>query len=220
MRQGLRRTLTTGAVLEPRLLRGAALLEAIEALPLDARDAFVDRLLGLEEAPPDGADLPAGGVPYLPCGVDEILAVLREARPGPGSHFVDVGSGIGRVALLAHLITGARATGIEIQARLVDVARARAGALGLEDVRFVHGDASELDVVGDVYLVYAPFGGARLARLLDRVDALAAAAPLTLFTVGTGLVERPRLVARPCTHPGVDRYDALGLPVTASSGTT
>ena len=42
--------------------------------------------------------------------------------------FVDVGSGLGRAAALVHLMTGARAIGLEVQPALVAAARDIDGA--------------------------------------------------------------------------------------------
>src|SRR5262249_28728782 len=120
-------------------LRGSALRALIEAQPYRDRDVFVDELLGIDQPPPD-EPLPRGAVPYLPCAVDEILAFAREI--GPTDRFVDLGSGLGRVAILVHLLTGAASRGIEIQQSLVDRSRALCAKLRLA-VAFEHANAAE-----------------------------------------------------------------------------
>src|SRR6202042_980367 len=92
-------------------LRGAALEDLLRSIPFRDRDDWIDALLGFEEVPPDAADLPRGSVPYLPCGVDEILAAVRDAPVGPEDELVDLGAGLGRVAMLVHLLSGARTRG-------------------------------------------------------------------------------------------------------------
>jgi precorrin-6B methylase 2 len=169
------------------LYRGAALRERILALPPRERDAWVDRWLGFDDVPDDAPDLPRGCVPYLPCGVDEILAAVDGAPLGPDDHLVDVGSGLGRVAILAHLLTGARSEGIEIQEPLVQRARAHAAALGLSAVSFVHGDAAATELDGSVFFLYAPCGGAMLAEVLARLEAVARRRRVVVCTVGMEL---------------------------------
>ncbi len=186
-------------------LRGSALIELIRAIPFYDRDVWVDALLGFEEPPPDIADLPRGAVPYLPCGVDEILALpLR-----PDDELVDLGSGVGRVVILAHLISGARASGIEIQGPLVQIARERGRALGLPGVSFVHADAAETALEGSVFFLYAPFNGELLTRVLLRVEEVARRRPIVVCTVGLELPDVPWLQRRAASTDVVNVYDAV-----------
>src|SRR5437868_3303766 len=43
------------------------------------RDAWVDRVFGLDAPPDDGPALPVGCVPYLPCPVDVLLRLAENA---------------------------------------------------------------------------------------------------------------------------------------------
>lgn len=134
------------------------------------RDAWVDRVLGLGELPDDGHDLPRGGVPYLPSPVEAVLALVARAPVREGDVLVDVGSGLGRTLVLVHLLTGARAIGIEVQARLASDANRLAERLGLDGVRTLQGDAVELVgslAAGTVYYFYCPFDAARLERSVE-----------------------------------------------------
>ena len=141
-----------------------------------ARDACVDRALGLGPIPDDGPELPRGCVPYLPCPVDALLRLVEQARVQASDVFVDVGSGAGRAAALVHLMTGARVIGLEIQPALVAAARDMTARLRLPDVAFVHGDAPQLTAAlaaGSVFLLYCPFSGDRLAAVLATLATLA-----------------------------------------------
>ena len=53
---------------------------------------------------------------------------------------MDLGSGLGKVALLVALLTGARAYGVEIDPCLVSRARAAARSLDLQSAEFIEGD--------------------------------------------------------------------------------
>lgn len=195
---------------------GTALLELILSLPFDERDAFVDQLLGIEPPPPD-VPLPRGAVPYLPSGVDEILAMVREAPLTAADELVDLGSGLGKVVLLAHLLTGARARGIELQRHLVDASAARAAALGLSGVSFVHADATELELDGTVFFLYAPFNGELLERVLRRLEAAARRRRIVVCTSGLELDE-PWLFPRPTSGGAVTLYESHSAE-SAGSGT-
>ena len=185
--------------MNPRAFRAALL-----AVPPGERDAWVDRLFGLDDLPPDGPALPMGGVPYLPCSVEVLLRVVDEAPVRPTDMFVDVGAGPGRAIALVHLLTGARATGIEVQPELVQAARALADRLGLSGVRCIHGDAAEVmpEVVrstaaGSVFFLYCPFSGARLAKVLDHLEPVARVSQLRICCVDLPLPPRSWLARQP-----------------------
>jgi hypothetical protein len=165
------------------ILRGARLIELLRAVPFLDRDNWSDELLGIELPPPD-MPLPRGSVPYLPCGVDEILTLVLEAPVGPHDELVDLGSGLGRVVILAHLLSGARARGIEIQDHLVRRARAHCAELALRDVTFVHADAAETALDGSIFFLYAPCNGDMLTRVLDRLETVARRRSIIVAAVG------------------------------------
>jgi len=193
-------------------LRGATLAALLQAVPTRDRDAWVDAVLGIAEMPDDDPSLPRGAVPYLPCGVAEILAVVELVPLGPSSVLVDVGSGLGRVVVLAHLLSGACARGIEIQEHLASAARASAARLALHPpvVTFVHGDATSEDVSleGDVFFLYAPFNGEMLRRALERLRAVARSHPIVVCTVGVELASEDWLTSRPPSSGALTIYDS------------
>jgi len=138
---------------------------ALLAVPGADRDAWLDRVLGLDDIPADSSELPAGCVPYLPCSVDALLAIVDGAGITSDDVVVDIGAGVGRALAIVQRLTGARGIGIEVQSPLV------ARALVEVDIRHADVDAIELPV-GSVYLLYCPFSGARLQRLLDKLAAV------------------------------------------------
>lgn len=190
-------------------LRGKALLSRILSVPFRDRDAWVNELLGFDDATatPDVPDLPRESVPYLPCGVDEILGMSSEVPLGPDDELVDLGSGLGRVVILAHLLTGARAKGIEIQRPLVEKARSRARALGL-DVSFTHANAADEELDGSVFFLYAPFSGRTLRGVIARVEAVARRRPVVVCAVGLELRDVPWLAARTTSCAALSIYDS------------
>ena len=203
-----RAALTSGA------LGGAALLALLRSVPFCDRDVWVDTLLGLEEPPPDSPELPRGAVPYLPCGVEEILEMVLKVPLRPDDVLVDLGSGLGRVVMLAHLLSGARACGIEIQEPLVRAARSRCAELALDAVTFLHADAAEAALDGSVFFLYSPFGGATLTRVISQLAEVSLRKPIVVCAAGLELRGVPWLVSRPTESPLLTLYDSSvpGVP--------
>ncbi len=178
----------------------AAFRAALLGVPAGARDAWVDRVLGLDDLPADGPALPPGGVPYLPSPVDLLLRVVDEAPVRSTDVFVDVGAGPGRAIALVHLLTGARAIGLEVQPELAAAARGLTARLGLSRVRCIEGDAAAVAasmVVGSVFFLYCPFSGARLEKVLDDIEPIARTRPLRVCCVHLPLPPRSWLTRAP-----------------------
>jgi SAM-dependent methyltransferase len=190
------------------VLRGEALLECILDVPSRDRDDWVDALLGIDGVPEDVLDLPRGAVPYLPSGVEEIVAMAREIPLKPDDELVDIGSGLGRVVILAHLLSGARAVGIEIQEHLVRAARVSAAELGLDAVSFVHANAAEGALDGSVFFLYAPCNGEMLERVVGRLEAAARRRRIVVCAVGVELHDAPFLALRSRCTPAMALYDS------------
>lgn len=199
------------AELKSGTLRGAALLERFLSVPAAERDVWADELLGLPEPPPDLPELPFGSVPYLPTGVDEILRMVREVPLRPDDQLVDLGSGLGRVVILAHLLSGARACGVEVQKPLVDGARACCAELALRDVWFVHANAAEVELDGSIFFFYSPFMGQTLTRVIRRIEDVARRRPIVVCAVGLEFPAERWLRRRETSSLALTLYDS-GAP--------
>lgn len=180
---------------------------------LDAgdRDAWLNRQWDCEQLPDDDPELPQGCVPYLPCPSASILDALTATEAQPDDVFVDIGSGLGRAVFVAHLATGARCRGIEIQAHLHEGALSRAASLALDGVSFVQGDAGvTLEDVdqGSVFFMYCPFGARRVEHALEDLERIALVRPIRLCTVGVPPLTRPWLQRLP-SSPHIVAYTSL-----------
>jgi SAM-dependent methyltransferase len=183
----------------------AALLEVAKT----ERDAWVNVALGLAEPPEDGAELPRGCVPYLPCGVDALLQTVDAAGVTADDVFVDVGSGAGRAAAVVHLLTGATAIGLEIQAELARAARELSARLQLSRVTTFECDArapGSAIASGTVFFLYCPFSGEHLTPLLAALELVARTRPLRIACVDVELPERPWLARASFRHAAVALY--------------
>jgi precorrin-6B methylase 2 len=105
---------------------------------------------------------------------------LEQTRLGAGSAWVDLGAGHGKVVLLVALLSGARALGIELDARAVASAQAAAAALNLHNAGFVQGDVRTAPLPdADVYYMFMPFLGS--AELVARLEPVARRRKLRLL---------------------------------------
>jgi predicted RNA methylase len=152
-------------------LRGEALRVRFEEVPMPERDHYVEEVLGIAYPPLEEPALGRELIPYVPSGYEEIIHAFDVTKLGEGARFLDVGSGAGKVALLAALLTGATAIGVECNSALVDLAELAAAELGVS-ARFCRGDARAvaLDEV-DVVFMYLPFTGQALRDVMARLSA-------------------------------------------------
>jgi hypothetical protein len=151
-------------------LQGQALRERFERISALERDHLVEEVLGVAYPPLDEASLEPELIAYMPSGYDEILHALDVTGLSAGDRLLDIGSGTGKVVLLAALLRGATSAGVERDAALVDVARRAAAELGVRGVGFEHGDARALGVApADVVFMYLPFTGRTLDTVMARI---------------------------------------------------
>jgi SAM-dependent methyltransferase len=175
-----------------------ALLALLRDAPPELRDHLVEEILDVAYPPLEEASLPQGSIHYCPSGLAEILFMLEKANLGPGKTFVDLGSGLGKVALLVALVTGARVLGVELDPRLVSHARSAAGSLRLENAHFLEGNIRELSLpLADVYYMYIPL--MQSTALVARLAALAAQRRILVFSQTLDLTQLPWLRATPET---------------------
>jgi hypothetical protein len=136
----------------------------------DTLDAFLNGFLHPGPMPAESRPLEPGMVAFQKTPARIALELLDRSGLVPGEVFCDVGSGLGQIPILAHLLTGAKAVGIEREPAYADYARACASDLGLSGVEFRATDAREADYAPfDVLFFFTPFRGPLLAEVLERV---------------------------------------------------
>lgn len=170
--------------------------DALVSIPPSERDRWLDRVFELDALPDDGPELPRGCVPYMPCRVDAILRVVQYADVQASDVFVDVGSGLGRAAMLVHLLTGAAAIGLEIQRALVQASRDLARRLKVSRFSAIEGDAVQLTAhltIGSIFFFYCPFSGERLDKVLTDLESIARSRQIRVCCVDLPLPPLPWL---------------------------
>jgi SAM-dependent methyltransferase len=83
--------------------------------------------------PPTSAEEDEKDVPYVPTAPSVVRTMLEVAEVSEDDVVYDLGSGDGRIPIMAAKEFGARAVGIEIDSALVAKARAKARAAGVAD---------------------------------------------------------------------------------------
>jgi precorrin-6B methylase 2 len=104
--------------------------------------------------------------PFVTTPEDVVAQMLALAGTGPADYVIDLGSGDGRIVIAAAKLHGAKALGVEIDGKLVEVSREnakRAGVAGL--AQFVERDVLLTDLsLATVVTIYL------LPSLIDRLQ--------------------------------------------------
>jgi hypothetical protein len=136
-------------------------------LGFDIRDDFIASILQLG----DPGDVSSRGsremVAYQPTPVRHVLRLVKTLGLSAEDLFVDLGSGLGHVPLLASMLAGVQSLGIEIEPAYVAKAEECARTLRLEKATFVAADARDADFSkGTIFYLYSPFTGSILDQVL------------------------------------------------------
>ncbi len=86
-------------------------------------------------------------VPYIASPVKVAEKLVELAKLTPNDVLYDLGSGDGRVVILASKLSGCKGVGVEIDGALVAVSRKKSAEYGVSDrVKFIEGDFREADL--------------------------------------------------------------------------
>jgi SAM-dependent methyltransferase len=150
-----------------------------------ALDALLDGIMELRvEAPFEPLPDP-NMIMYVPTPAGVVLEAVASAGLRPDEVFYDIGAGLGRVAIVAQLVSGATVRGVEIDSAHCQQARNYASKLGLSKVSFVNADAREVDYEeGSVFFMYTPFTGKILETVIGKLRQVAEKRPIRLCSYG------------------------------------
>jgi hypothetical protein len=151
----------------------------------DYLDELIIGVLQFEEPGAGVAALGAEMVFYQPTPARHIFDLIGRTALTERDVLVDLGSGLGHVALLASICTSARSIGIELEPAYIDCARQSAQGLNLNNVMFIEQDARTTDLsTGTVFYLYTPFNGTILRAVLDSLEREAASRQIRICTFG------------------------------------
>jgi 16S rRNA G966 N2-methylase RsmD len=151
----------------------------------DYLDELISGVLQFEEPSAEVLRSESEMVAYQPTPARHIFDLIARAALTEQDSLVDLGSGLGHVALMASICTKANCTGIELEPSYVDCARKAARSLNLNNVRFIQGDARAANLSdGTVFYLYTPFSGAILRDVLNLLRQEAVTREIRICTFG------------------------------------
>lgn len=174
------------------LLRWAGKLdETVEMIACASGESYdyMDELLSgvlifegpRREAAPQAAEM----VAYQPTPARHIFDFLGRTKMTERDVLMDLGSGLGHIALTASICTRAQCIGLEVEAGYVECARRSAEELKLKRVEFMRRDAREAELSsGTVFYLYTPFRGTILRDVLGMLRREAEGREIRVGTFG------------------------------------
>jgi hypothetical protein len=156
-----------------------------DATGYDHLDTFLNGLLTYKPIPSETKLREPEMVYYQKTPARIVLELIERAELKPQDIFIDLGSGLGQVAMLVNLISGAHAKGVEFEPAFCGYARSRVEQLVLENVEFITGDARYADYSGGtVFFMYTPFNGGILQDTLQNLMGESKKRKIRIFTYG------------------------------------
>jgi len=138
-----------------------------------------------------------GMVRYEPTPISVILELYDQVQFSRGDVFYDLGSGLGKVVMLLHLLAGIACIGVEFEPAFYAYAVQRAASLGLTGAKFINADARDVDYSqGTVFFIFNPFGGEIFNTVFAKLEKVAQTRKITICSYGAGtppLAELPWL---------------------------
>jgi hypothetical protein len=175
----------------------------------DRLDRLVTGILDSDHLPEPRLELEPEMVLYQRTPARIIFELVRRANLGSPDCFYDLGSGMGHVTTLVHLLSGATTRGVEFEPAFCEYARACATALRLTQIEFINADARRANYTeGTIFFMYTPFEGAMLVEVLERLREHSRSGPIRLATYGscTAIVAQQDWLSAPSpAEPGSER---------------
>jgi len=158
-------------------------------LGYDELDSAVNMLLqiGKLQIPTAPRERGSDNLVYEPTPARLIYDMIIRSRMNEHDVLYDIGAGIGRVAVLANLLSGARANAVEYEPVYCEKAEAIARGLNLgpEKVNVIQGDARDVDYSeGTVFYLFNPFGGKTLEQVIEKLRQVAEKKNITICALG------------------------------------
>ena len=126
-------------------------------------------------------------MPYVPTPFEVVYAMLEVAHVGPGDTVMDLGSGDGRIVIVAAEKYGARGVGIELKPELVELSNENASKAGVADrAQFRRADLFETDMRGVSVLTMYLLPSVNLSLRLRILDQLAPGARVVSHSFDMG----------------------------------
>ena len=151
----------------------------------DNLDDFINGLLPDQAIPEAIIEREPEMVFYQKTPARIIFELAELANLEPDDVFFDLGSGLGQVAILVNLISGAITKGVEYEPAYCNYATTCARQLNLSNVEFINIDARLAGYSqGTVFFLYTPFEGEILQTVLELLEKESLIRAIRIFTYG------------------------------------
>jgi hypothetical protein len=151
----------------------------------DHLDILINGLCHFLTMPEQTKDLEPEMVYYQKTPVRIVLELVEKSQYQKGDFFVDLGSGLGQVAILVNLLTGIPCKGIEYEPSFCDFANICAKGLSLSNVTFVETDARKADYSeGTIFFMFTPFRGEIMEKVLKLLKIQSLFRKIKIITYG------------------------------------
>jgi hypothetical protein len=178
----------------------------------DELDALVNGLLDVPATPGEPQPREPDMIYYQPTPSRIVLKLLDELKPAASDIFYDLGSGLGHVPILVHLLAGIPARGVEIEEVYVRYSMERVKKLCLSQVVFISADARQTDYSdGTIFYLYTPFRGEILRQVLRQLEAQAERRPIRVAAYGPVAAQVARQRWLQATYQSGSDENSLGI---------
>ncbi len=178
----------------------------------DAFDVFVNDLLRIDLVPIETKEREPDMVFLQPTPARIVLDLVEKADITKDDVFYDLGAGLGQVAILVGLLSGARAKGIEFEPAYCDYAQRCAARLNLSHVEFANVDARDADYSdGTIFFMYTPFGGSMLQKVLEKLGSESRKRTIKICTYGPCTLRVSNQAWLRCIGPSPDHEYELAV---------
>ncbi len=174
----------------------------------DNLDIFINGLLADGLAPEPTMALEPEMVFYQKTPARVVFELARHLQPG--DVFMDIGCGLGQVAILVNLITGNNTIGIEYEPAYCSYANACAAQLNLPNIELINTDARTANYTSaTVVFMYTPFTGQILQQVLKILLLEMRKRELHIFTYGPCSAVLDQLPWLQCVYGNAGNMDEL-----------
>jgi hypothetical protein len=134
----------------------------------ESLDFLLDEVLLPQPHPLASQPREYGMVRYEPTPASVILELTERISFSDDDLFCDLGSGLGKVTMLVHLLTEVRCVGVEYQPDFCTYARQQADRLNLRDLSYLNTDARHASLSdATIFFFFNPFGGVIFDTVLE-----------------------------------------------------
>jgi hypothetical protein len=157
-----------------------------EHLSPEKRNLYAEKLLGVDCPPAIDRNPDQRFLNYEATKLESIIDVLENGDIHANDVFFDIGGGMGKVPMLVHWATGARAVSVEYQQPLCIASAELGRRLGFSGFEVMHADARAVDYSGGTkFFLFNPFLGEILRETMAKIEVVARSAtvPITVFCV-------------------------------------